>query len=243
MNKNLKFKIKNLPGYTLMEVLIAVSIFAMVLGMVVAIFTTNSRIQAKTQAVRETSQTLRYIMEAIGREVQLADGCVETNGNGSYFKNPPILNENNQLTLARTAKEKQTDGSEITVCIVHQYNYDSSAGILSVNVGKGTFSGAGVNVIISSINFDSAIKLNDFNQDNSLGVKITSFLVSPDYLVSFYTNLTSPPTANVISQQPSVQIKLIGEYNQGIKQAEKSTQTLETAFTTRNYPGFNDISQ
>lgn len=61
-------------GFTLVEILIATSIFVVLVATVVATFGFGSDLQSKTLAIREASQNARFIIEAIARDVRLADG-------------------------------------------------------------------------------------------------------------------------------------------------------------------------
>ncbi len=63
--------IKN--GFTLIEVLISTAIFVVLIATVVSTFGLGSDLQNKTLAIRESSQNARFIIEAIARDVRLAD--------------------------------------------------------------------------------------------------------------------------------------------------------------------------
>lgn len=70
MRQNLKKR----AGYTLVEVLIASTIFVSVVGMGIATYTSASGFQSKSSVIRETTQSARYAMDTIVRDIRNADG-------------------------------------------------------------------------------------------------------------------------------------------------------------------------
>lgn len=75
MVRKMRKKIRNQidRGFTLIEVLIASAIFVILITTVVATFGFSSDLQNKTLAIREASQSARFIIEAIARDIRLAD--------------------------------------------------------------------------------------------------------------------------------------------------------------------------
>ena len=71
MQKNIRHQEEN--GFTLIEVLIASAIFVILITTAVATFGFSSDLQLKTLAIREASQNARFIIEAIARDIRLAD--------------------------------------------------------------------------------------------------------------------------------------------------------------------------
>lgn len=59
-------------GFTLIEVLISSAIFVMVLSTVMLVFSLSGNLQSKNKAVKEASINARYAVEAISRQVRLA---------------------------------------------------------------------------------------------------------------------------------------------------------------------------
>lgn len=59
-------------GFTLIEVLLASFIFVLAMSSVVTIFTGASNMQSKTQVIRGTTQSARYALETISREINAA---------------------------------------------------------------------------------------------------------------------------------------------------------------------------
>lgn len=60
-------------GFTLIETLIATVIFVVIIATAIGIFGFGSSLQNKNLAIREASQNVRFIIEAIARDVRLAD--------------------------------------------------------------------------------------------------------------------------------------------------------------------------
>lgn len=69
-------KIKKQAGFTLIEILVASTIFVSVVGMGIATYSSASGFQSKSAVIRETNQALRYTMDAIVRDVRTADSSV-----------------------------------------------------------------------------------------------------------------------------------------------------------------------
>lgn len=61
-------------GFTLVETLIATAIFVVLVATVVSTFGFGSDLQSRTLAIREATQNARFIVEAIARDIRLADG-------------------------------------------------------------------------------------------------------------------------------------------------------------------------
>lgn len=60
-------------GFTLIETLVATSIFVVMITVVVVTFGFSSSLQNKNLAISEASQNVRFIIEAIARDIRLAD--------------------------------------------------------------------------------------------------------------------------------------------------------------------------
>ncbi|MDO8513163.1 MAG: four helix bundle protein [bacterium] len=63
-------------GYTLVEILVASTIFVSVVGMGIATYSSASGFQSKSAVIRETNQAARYAMDTIVRDIRLADSSV-----------------------------------------------------------------------------------------------------------------------------------------------------------------------
>lgn len=71
-----KLKPNHIAGFTLVETLVATVIFVVVITVVVATFGFGSSLQNKNLAIKEASQNVRFIIEAIARDVRLADSFI-----------------------------------------------------------------------------------------------------------------------------------------------------------------------
>lgn len=101
--KNSKFKILNskflssLEGFTLVEMIVAVTVFVIAIMIAAGLFVTIVRAQAKTTAQRLVNQEARYVMETINREARLAMGSSSA---------PAIGVSGNTLTLTSGTSSK-----------------------------------------------------------------------------------------------------------------------------------------
>ena len=63
-------------GFTLIEVLISAAIFAMVITVSMVVFGANSNLQSRSDAIRTASESAKFIIEAIARDVRLSDSFI-----------------------------------------------------------------------------------------------------------------------------------------------------------------------
>jgi len=68
-------------GFTLVELLVAMTIFIAVISVVVVIFTRALEVQRRTFALQDVQDNARYALEAIAREIRMADVVT---GEGGY---------------------------------------------------------------------------------------------------------------------------------------------------------------
>lgn len=123
--------IKKQNGFTLVELLVAITVFVVVITSATAIYIAVIRSQQKTNAQRQTSQDARYAIETITREVRMATGGTVRDGN-ELINRPAIrvedLDDNNNNvghkliivtqdynTGQTTEREFIRDGNRITV--------------------------------------------------------------------------------------------------------------------------------
>lgn len=71
-------------GFTLIEVLIASSIFVVVISLSVTTFGMASTVQNKNNAIKEATDTSRFILESISRDIRLAN-YIQINQNGDQI--------------------------------------------------------------------------------------------------------------------------------------------------------------
>ncbi len=63
-------------GFTLVETLVATAMFVVVITVVIVTFGFSSSLQSKNTALTEASQNVRFIIEAIARDIRLADSFI-----------------------------------------------------------------------------------------------------------------------------------------------------------------------
>jgi len=73
-NKRFSFNFLGKKGFTLIEMLVAVSVFVVAVTSATAIIIATIRSQAKANIQRQTTQDARYALETITREVRMATG-------------------------------------------------------------------------------------------------------------------------------------------------------------------------
>lgn len=77
-----KIQIKNrYSGFTLIEILVASAIFVVLITTTMATFGASSSLQTKSEAIQASSQSSRFILESIVRDIRLADKFNLTNYN------------------------------------------------------------------------------------------------------------------------------------------------------------------
>lgn len=76
-------------GFTLIELIVASGIFAILTLIAFSTLTQSEAIEARTQVVRRVGQTNRFTLETIAREVQLANGAVQKNEIGELRQTAP----------------------------------------------------------------------------------------------------------------------------------------------------------
>lgn len=69
-------------GFTLLEILIATAIFMTVMVVAIGVFGTTMSSSSTSNQLRTTSQTARYIFEAMARDIRSAHGLVISNPSG-----------------------------------------------------------------------------------------------------------------------------------------------------------------
>jgi len=65
-------------GFTLVEVLVATSIFVVVIAMAIGTFSNANVIQVQNQAIRETTQSGMYLIESLARDLHMSNGLTES---------------------------------------------------------------------------------------------------------------------------------------------------------------------
>lgn len=109
---NLKFQ----KGFTLLEVLIATSIFAMVMIMTTGVIAQSTGYQTKTKAMSDTSEEAGRISDAIARDLKLADGWFNVqnlSAQFNQFKNGVALTNSSGFVNYSTPMNYVTDSAKL----------------------------------------------------------------------------------------------------------------------------------
>ena len=78
MNKNLKLKLKNCKGFTLMEVIVSIALFVLIIMMVSSIYTLSNKTYRAGGNENELWQNARVILDRLTREIRQAKDLVST---------------------------------------------------------------------------------------------------------------------------------------------------------------------
>lgn len=135
-------------GFSLIEVLIALTIFTFIIGGVVMFSVNSIKANTRSQAMQESIDNARYAMDDLARKVRTSSN-IELTGPGSnqlfLIDNKTLVKycyrfENNQMTLSKFKPTIGTDGS-MKPQDANQYNAvascDDFVGFESI-VGKST---------------------------------------------------------------------------------------------------------
>lgn len=118
---------KDNTGMTLLEVIVAVSIFSITAIVLLQSFVTSSRINKKSNTYLEATTTAQNVMEEIKakrfKEIALAFNYpVDRLGNSRFsFLQSQVANIGNSLQIKEVTRQNGTDGG-VTYSDVRQYN-------------------------------------------------------------------------------------------------------------------------
>lgn len=192
-------------GFTLMELLVVLTIFSMVVTTATDIFLLTNRSQRKIFGLERTQADARYTLEAIAREVRT--GSVDY----AYYagRSTALATPDAELALIDATnsplKFKVSDASNEALCADA-----NSRPCLLVTVGSGS---------------PSAIT------PKNVAVRTAKFYVSPGTDPMSYNVATGAYASNV---QPHVTIVLVLE-SRGDRAGEQSVVYLQTTATSRGY--------
>lgn len=213
------YKLKNLhsAGFTLIEVLIASMIFVMVVTVAIAAFGTSTGAQIQVDTARTVSESARFSIEEISRQVKLAASWEDFNHSFQpAFKIIPV-GVKKELQIDQV---QRNSSGEISKIIRRTYYLDDSDSIIKVKVKETTNLGKNWSgEIVSSLSSASQ-------------AKVTSLI---------FTGQGPTFPTDTVTAQPYVTIEMAVENPQGaIKLSEKANIKLRTTITSRDY-GFKDI--
>ena len=204
-NKLDKNKIKKEAGFTLVEILVAVTIFASFIIATSGVLSNVMKSEQKTGAVRKTQEDIRYIMEAISREARTANGVLDKNG-----------------SRTKHAFEVDSDGKKLII-----FNTDIAQGDLeSIKITKTIYLFADNEIKKGSI--DSIIgdpTMKSISDGNDTIIKEVNFSLDQSEPSSF----DLPPLLNI--EIEAVNAK--GENNKKLE--DSASIHLKTSVSPRNY--------
>lgn len=147
---------KNAAGFTLMEIIVATTIFAIVVSAMMALFNYTLKINRRTEALRQATQGMRNFIEFVVKEVR--NGSIDYGVNNGQTANPaypvgpclaPTINGGPQVgdtygQQSNTLAVATVDGD--LECFYLGYGYDNTAGKSAGDyVGNGIFASTGNN--------------------------------------------------------------------------------------------------
>ncbi len=192
---NTKKSLLNVHGFTMIEMLIAITIFVVAITSATAIFIAVINAQSKSNAQRQTMQDGRYAMETITREVRMA--------NGSIIQ-PAIKAENSATTSKLTVTTTNNTGSVITKL----FEWSKAQGTITLTETRdGTITNNGVKITSDNIQVTA--------------FKLENFLTLDQYDPSGgYGDAKKKPP-----RQPSVTITITTQQTSGHKQSATTLRT------------------
>jgi prepilin-type N-terminal cleavage/methylation domain-containing protein len=124
----LKKIVTNIKGYSLIEIIVAVSIFVVVLFSATNIFMSVNNVQRMTIANQTNQDSVRYFMEVISKEIRQAvrsdDACNTVYGGGGY-------GFNNQVFRTRDSNSELYFKNKFGECVRYYLNeYGVDVGVI-----------------------------------------------------------------------------------------------------------------
>ncbi|HBW56986.1 MAG TPA: hypothetical protein DEF27_03975, partial [Oscillatoriales bacterium UBA8482] len=127
-------------GFTLIEILVATSIFVGVVVIAIGSFSASTGVQRRTENIREVGQTGRYALEKISRDIRIAKGggTYRRGLNNDSVEGFFILADNNRL-IDSDLNSQATQGHKLVIFLTDPDNTvsaniyrRSSTGVLQV---------------------------------------------------------------------------------------------------------------
>lgn len=200
-----------LTGFTLVEMLVAISIFAVVATLAASLFSTFANNQNKTKVSQELLNNSQYVLEIISREVK-----------------------NNEI-IAFGAQQCQDLDPIYTKCLLFVRESGETAGFVYDSVDQSLAyvlldcQKDGViysDCDIASTQEPTILLSADYNQTR---IDDLAFVLKPDFNPYFYFDQSGS-----YNQQPQVTIKLKVSYPSS-RLAEQATHYLQTTVSSRVY--------
>lgn len=211
-------KQKNNQAFTLIEILITISIFALVTVMISAVYIGFSHIQARANATQRILNDSQFILEAMAREIRndlilnYNPSAVDCNAAiGADFNSCILLQREDGQIVAFTYNETSRD---LYFILLGNCNSDLTTCQWGGDYGDGT-----------TENYESyTIMLGPTL--SSIQVDALAFNITPD---------TDPFILGGVNRQPKVTIQLEVSYASTGDEFEDVTQLLQTTVSSRVY--------
>ncbi len=223
-----KSKNKYQSGFTLMEIVVATTIFAVVASSMMGLFNYTLKINRRTEAFRQATQGMRTFAESLVKQIRNGQVSYGLVGSSPALENSAICgagDANNRYYAEKENKLRITDTDGADICF-----YLASAG--QSYVGANTFSGS---QLIMEKNIGTGYAKQTLNPSN-FTVENLAFFVRPvcdpyahcnDASPGVYTNNVPPQIQPVVSIFMKVKVAL----NTG----EQVTFNYQTSVSSSKY--------
>ena len=211
-------------GFTLMELLVAMSIFMIGTTLAVGSFVTTSAAQRQANLDRQTQQMARLVLERISRDIRNANGWVDSEGNRR--KIPPFV----QVTGGNRLYLFSHDDANFNFLTT----YDISGQSLVSNISlKENLAGDQPSFPPPLADIFSPLITSSSSGINYVIPAVTPFAVNPEFQIT--SELPVSPSFSSLTNkktQPSVAISLTvtGSFGKNI-----SSVLLQTSIASRDY--------
>lgn len=203
-------------GFTLMEIVVATSIFAVTITMILTLFNYTLRIQRRTEALRQVSQTMRNVGEFLAKEVR--NGQVDYNiKDGQIVQTAVGTCPTATLSGANAGRTYNPSGTQIT----------DRFGIINLEGERECIAYDSVNQKLTITKEN--VGTEDLTPPN-VDITLARFYVRPSK--DPYTDL---PTAgsSLVAVQPTVTIMLKGQVT--LPTGEVRVMSYQTSVSTSAY--------
>ena len=216
-------------GFTLIEILVATSIFVGVVVIAIGSFSASTGVQRRTENIRDVGQSGRYALEKISRDIRIAKG------GGTYRRGPNddsvegffILADDNRL-IDSDLNSQATQGHKLVIFLTDPDN------TVSVNIYRRSSTGV---LQVQTIRNATLINADDIDDDAAYTDIIDGTKVNIVNTNDFSINGYRPPQDNP-ARQPYLVINLaIQSKNlaRSVSGAQYVKVSLKTTVDWRSY--------
>ena len=194
-------------GFTLIEILVAVSIFALFLAVSSNSLVDVLRLEQKANVLRKTQQNTRYILEAIVREARNANGeFIQIGQSKERVASAYQFEPTGELVITSTDFEN----NKVTEKVYYNEGEVIKMDVLSKPIGASAFVPENTGIALNNV---EDTKITQFNFNGS----------------EFYTNLELPPLLRITIEAES------GEGQDANRVELRAHTLLESSATPRSY--------